>query len=274
MFQRVFLAIVLLLTYSPVIFASTISSLSGVEVQALESGDGTKQSIFTEKNSYEYANISSTLYGYGNLSTGHVGTRTDGAGQAVATMFDTLTFDTGDSESALISFTTSYEGYLSSSSKFSNPYSQFGVRIYDITGISEWLETSSFFNLFDRVTPLASLESLYSDGFYVRFADIGEYDGSDYLFYDQLSGSFTAVSGHTYGIRITSNSYATGDASADFSGTGIFEFTNLDGASYTSGSGAFLNQSNGNSSMVPEPNTMILLSFGLLGIAGFSRRKN
>lgn len=103
-------------------------------------------------------------------------------------------------------------------------------------------------------------------------------DGSAIPILVNLAGSFDVQSDHLYAIALQLIGSETGANSsnslqaADFSHTGTFQFTDLDGLTYTSSSGEFL--SNAAVVTTPEPSSFVLFALGLtLAGAWCARRR-
>ena len=102
-------------------------------------------------------------------------------------------------------------------------------------------------------------------------------DGSVIPILVNLAGSFNVQSDHLYAIAlqlIASESGANSSNSlqaADFSHTGTFQFTALDGLTYTSSSGEFL--SNAAGVTTPEPSSFVLLALGLTLTGAWGARR-
>ena len=274
MLYRLLFTAILFLVNSSFVFATTITPREGIFVEVLASEAYATESLAPY---FEHTSTDGSTQAYGNLSTGQVGSKAIGSdhySQTIVTMYDTLTFDTIDAESASISFASTYDGSLASSDRYSHPYAAFGLMIYDITGIDKWLETKNLFGRYDQTQPIDAAQEIYSGYIEFFFDDIGGiHNGSAYNVYDELFGSVTVESDHTYGIRIFSNTSGSEDSYADFLNTGAFEFVDLNGAIYTSGSGVFLDESNGIPTPIPASMTMLLLGIGLLSIVSASRKK-
>ena len=135
-------------------------------------------------------NSTADIQAFGNVSTGKVGTRVIGSegnsSQSIVSVFDTLNFDTGSSNPVEIFFDLTYEGVLGASSVFNNPRSDSTVRIFDITGLDAWLETSGLFNTTSAIDAATLLTferiSFNLDGL--------ARDGTLFDFNSSISGSF------------------------------------------------------------------------------------
>ncbi len=227
---------------------------------------------------------------YGDLSTGKVGaisSATSGTEyQSSVLAYDTLSF----SSAAEVSFNFSLHGFLSSSSSVNSPSGQGYVKIYDITDIDNWLESSSFFGYYDDINVVSEAVQISGNTVMIGHEKTSYYtdatgwehvdnnllrDGTFHEVSWDLSGSFIADPTKTYGITLgtstySSGGYNSGDSVADFSRTGTFEFTDLGGASFVSSSGAFLTAP----STVPLPPAVWLFGPGLIGLLiGSARRK-
>lgn len=237
--------------------------------------------ISTTSGDFYYSNSTDGASGYGDLNTGMVGANSINVNtQSIFQVFDTLTFDSDTT----VSFEYTLDGILSSTSIFDSPYGQGRIDIYDITGLTSWLESNSVLGLFDQVGVSESVNALSNNtislgldeiqGFSTQEGEIlverelsrdGTLHNVDYT----LSGSFEVDPTKTYGIRLAVN--ALGDNGiADFSNTGSFSFTDLGGASFSSGSGVFLSQQQ---ISVPEPSSVLMFGLALSGLA-FSRKRN
>jgi len=250
---------------APITDSSLVSLLQYDTVSGINAG-----SSYSADSYHSYALTSEAdVQGYGDLATGRVGTRATNTGsytsQSYARVFDTLTFDAA----VEISFDFAYEGALATTSPFGNPRSIGMVGIYDITGLSSWLKTSDFFGA-DLVSSVSEATLVTAVSGQIKDLALPT-DGAFYDYSLMLSGSFMADPTKTYGIQIYSDSYAGSNAGSDFLGTGTFSFTNLNGASYTSGSGTFLSAQTGT---VPEPSVIWLFSLGLIGLIGMSKKNS
>lgn len=211
--------------------------------------------------------VGQDLRGRASLATGEVGTRVDSvgrrSGQALVAMFDTLQFSTPGNGPVTVSYTARYDGELYKPDVFGNAYAVYQVTIYDITGLVSWIESSSFSGLFDTYAPSAQARQLAD----TRFDDLVALGGVQQVDVAE-EGRFQAMPGRRYGIRIVSNSFASGGSRSDFYGTGSFRFTDLGGATFTSGSGSFLSTVGGT---VNEPALPVLA--GLLAALLAGRRQ-
>jgi hypothetical protein len=268
MFLRATVFIFLFLMFNSVSFSAPISSQFGLEVEVQDNATDNYYATFYEESSLNHTYSSGTTYA--DLSTGQTGTST-GSPAFVTKMFDTLTFDIGLSSSADVSFSVSYDGLVSRTSSYSsNPGSDYYLRIYDITGIDEWLDQSSFAGLYDHTSVVDDAPLVFFDYISLSFTDIdgGVSDGTAYYLSGNFSGTLSVESGHTYGIYIGSYTGGGRYGYADFFNTGAFEFTDLNGATFSSGSGVFLSESN----PVPVPAAVLLLGSGLVGLLGIRRK--
>lgn len=223
---------------------------------------------------------------YGDLSTGKVGSLAanfEGSINSIVSVYDTLIFDSV----ANVSFSFMLDGMLASTSPFQQPYGQGRIDIFDVTGLDYWLETSSLFGIPNVGVVSEAMEisvntiSVDMDGVEGYQSDSGAFSISDPLATNGiehdvnhgLSGTFSVDPSKTYGIRLTANAFSDGPGSvANFFNTGTFGFTDLGGASFSSGSGQFLSAQTASS--VPEPSTIVLLCLGLLGLVTRDRFKN
>lgn len=215
----------------------------------------------------------SDIQAIANFATGEVGSRvkdqqtTDTNSRAA--VFDTIRFDTGVSGSARVSFDWSYKATLSATSSFQTPLAASSAIIYDITGLSMWLQTQDFFGaefvtpIFDQVTQVARIDIDLE-------LQNSQKNGNLFPFDVTLSESFLADSSREYGIAIISQVGATGLTDmVDALNTGAFRFTDLDGATVEYGSGVFLSDV----ADLPEPKSIALFATGLVGLGLMSRRR-
>jgi len=275
------------------IYAAPITTDNLIQILQFGGPSLTDSSFSSYSTDSTYSNeFVAGVEAYGDLSSGQVGSissSTSGTSyQSMAKVADTLTFSTATE----VSFNYSVHGFLSADSGeylLPNAYGQGRIDIYDITGIDNWLETSSLFGYFDTVKVVPEAQEISLNTVMFRFGqtsywtqDIGEWididnnlteDGALYEVSFDLSGSFVVDPSKVYGISMGVNTYSSGGGLADFSQTGTFEFTNLGGASFSSSSGAFLTASA--PVPVPLPSTIWLFAPALMGLfVGSARRKS
>ena len=225
--------------------------------------------------------------GFGDITLGLVGARAEStkAGTSLdvlsssTTIFDTVTF----SQSATVSFNVSVTGSFSASSPsvINNLASQASIGIFDLTGTSQWvfgLQGSAFpfclasnCALFQRtVNSNMEWSRTLNENNAVLAETIHNFpqDGGVYNLSIDVPGVLDVQAGTTYGIALSMSALAPGFAvnAADFSNTAAFNFTDLQGATFTSGSGEFL-------TAIPVPAAVWLFLSGLLGLVGFARHK-
>lgn len=207
------------------------------------------------------------LRGRGDLATGEVGTRVDSVtgrqGQVIHALFDTLQFSAASGNPVTVSYSARYVGDLALGGAFSTAYAQYRVSIYDITGLGAWIQSRSVFGLFDVYEAVDSATVVADTNIFRSTRD----DGAGAYDETQL-GTFEALPGHVYGVRIASNSFASDGAMSDFYGTGSFRFTDLGGATFESGSGVFLSADSGT---VDEPSLLVVAA--MLSAAVARRRR-
>jgi len=274
------------LTASGAAYADSVPDRSMTWIRHFENDSLGTAAFFNETSTATpFSNVLASPYGteiiaHGNLETGETGIRYSATspgsrnGQSLVSLYDTLTFETPLNSPTEVSFSFRYEGALSSfgtesSSGFnSHSMASLSVEIYDITGLSSWIESGNtpsdpiYFSsaplLFDGNIGFAVGDEAFIE-VVGPFQDETVIDLSGELFSFDLtkSGSFIADSTKEYGIEIIARGSGFGNATADFLDTGIFQFTELNGSHFNSGSGVFL------SNPVPEPSMLILLAGGI-----------
>jgi hypothetical protein len=216
-----------------------------------------------------------------NLATGQFKAAISGNNAtSTAEGFEFINFGIPGSGTATISYSLSLNGTLSNFDPNGTAEADIGVSLFDVTGI-----TGTF------LTPLPSGGAVVSDG--IPFVDGLDFDslvvgpslgpictntdptficreqfsdnGAQFVVNDSVSGSFVVSGNRNYLIvvglstRLDDDASFTGLAgSADFSHTGTLTFTDLDGATVNSLSGAFLTQS-----PTPEPSVGWMIGLGL-----------
>lgn len=253
--------------------------------QSSRVSEGNLESLYYEK-SLVATNASYSLtpevYGYGDLRTGNIGVRAESINEgetldilsSSVSIFDTVTF----SESATVSFNFTVTGSFSAinPSVAQTLQSVSRIGIFDLTGTSQWifgLEGNAYPVCF---TPDCAIfqRSVNSNMDWSRTVDENNgvlaevthnfpQDGGNYGLSIDVPGAMNVEAGTTYGIALSMNAIAPGWSinSADFSSTVSFSFTDLDGATFTSGSGAFL-------TAVPVPASLWLFVSGILSVFG------
>jgi len=254
--------------YAPAVGAAPIASDFGVWILQ---GDGSFSSSNGAFNSFvaqtSFENIFASQEGNfvqarGDLAHGDVGTFVDASplsnfAQTLVGAFDTVTFSTPGGIPTQVSFSLTLDGHLASNNTLGNPFAQSFIRFYDITGLETWLETRSVFGIFDEVGVRPDAVEVAVVNIDVGFDNSGPINQ---FFFETESSSFLAEPGRTYGVQIGASSAAGDGALSDAINSGALRFTELNGATFESGSGEFL-------SAVPEPSTGLLLGLGLAGLA-------
>ncbi|QGY41960.1 PEP-CTERM sorting domain-containing protein [Pseudodesulfovibrio cashew] len=204
-------------------------------------------------------------------------------------MYDTLSFATSNNSPTSVTMSLSLEGLLSNTSPDGYATSDTSISIYDITGYSSWLEESAYgLGMVTSFTKVATAAINFAVGDqywldllnqWVSFDDMA-YDttGQTYSFDLTKSLTFEADPLKTYGIRIWTSADANGSnegiSASDFYNTSEVGFTELNGATFESGSGAFLaNQGSTAPVATPEPSTILLLGAGLFGLVAVRRKR-
>ena len=220
---------------------------------------------------------------FGNLTTGKVGAISANSTDkfdSIATMRDTLTFDTA----ADVSISYTLDGFLSSTSRFQSASGQGRIDIYDITGVDDWLVEGDFFGI-PQVDVSSEAESISGNRVNISMNGIDAFtqkdgrvqitnelsrDGTKHPVSFTIEDTFTVDPSKIYGISLTAGAFSSEDSVADFLNTGTFAFTDLGDSSFTSGSGLLLSAQQ--PVPVPEPGTLALLALGL-AVLGHTRRK-
>jgi len=279
--------------------ASQLSDDSLIYTYLMENPTGVLLNETTTNTVVEHeatSELGSSIRARGDLSTGSTGaTFIQGSidsqnGQSLVTLYDTLTFFTPYSLETSVTMSLDFDGILANTSTDGYAKASTSVTIYDITGYDNWLyDYDSSEDI--RPGPLSSINKVYEIS--IDFAlgaeryitalsqfpldqTLIDTTGTYYSFDLSKSGTFEVDPFKTYGIKIRTSSNAAGLykglSSAEFYNTSVFEFTNLNGATFQSGSGVFIGSQNSNST-IPEPTTMLLFGVGLIGLAGVSRKK-
>jgi hypothetical protein len=271
------LASILLGYYSFGVQAAPIETDNLIEIFQLNYPDAYSQ---YSTDTYFQNTYSAGVEAYGDLTTGKVGSRSESADgtNSIVSLYDTLSFDAA----AEVEFSFSLDGILASASQFDHPYGQGRIDIYDITGLDNWLVEGDLFGIpqvavsaeaqdqsISANTVLIDMDGI--DGFQTGVGEFSEdanlsRDGSLHEVAYELNGSFIVDPTRVYGIRLTANTFSRGEGSiANFLNTGTFAFTDLGGASFTSGSGSFLSAQQPPVE-VSEPSGILFLGFGLIAL--------
>ncbi|WP_028468580.1 PEP-CTERM sorting domain-containing protein [Neptunomonas japonica] len=278
--------------------AMPINDISLIEVRQFENrttpSENTLIKFTTTNNSVSNAlpsNVGSDIRVRGDLSTGQTGsvaTSTSAETNNIASriqMFDTLNFSTSGGLPTNITFGLNFDGSLTNDGTGISggaSTAQAKVSIFDITGLNTWLVSGGTITY---ANPLALLVAdlriefaVGSQDFIDIFSPSGFFDelivntsGQTFDFDLSKQTSFLADPSKTYGIQLSTRTGTIGGGSSNFLNTSAFQFTNLNGASFTSGSGAFLSNSQVN--FVPEPSSVLLVSTAFLLLIGFRRKR-
>lgn len=94
------------------------------------------------------SSMGSEIRARGSLATGQVGTyaatsNTFSSSQSIVALYDTITF-VGASTPTEVTYSFGFEGSLSRANTFSTAYVHGFVSVYDITGLSAWIESVPF----------------------------------------------------------------------------------------------------------------------------------
>lgn len=228
------------------------------------------------------------------------------------TLFDTLQFDFGELASGLVSFSLGIEGFLVAESANALVLGTGRVTISDVTGLADSfflsgqkafpegallkangstvIETEDAIGvvpdtIVDVAGGLALLDadaaSSVGEGFRIGFADafVAIEDGFAFEEFERnLSGSFTAISGHSYAITVETfalSNIRDGWGGADLLGTTAFAFTDLAGGTLSSASGTFPGSTivlDPPVSAVPDTgSTAAIMACGFAGLIGLRR---
>jgi len=238
--------------------------------------------------------VGSTVQAHASLVTGKTGTLATTSTHpdinntsSSVILFDTLTF-TPDTSKPILSNTLSvtyginFDGGIANTNAFGAGTASTIVTIFDITGLTTWLTETEINGPTDTfVSSSAPVVSETSIDFFVGAQNIidtfppsasfdqaiANTDGTVFNFDLSKTGTFIADPSKTYGISIWTQSGASGlGSSSDFLNTSAFSFTDLNGATFTSGSGSFL------TAAVPLPSVPALLVIGI--IAGWLCRRS
>ncbi len=279
------------------IFTTPLEANSIIQISHLDYSDGDADEPLgyfatSTASSFSDTYIStaqSHVASYGNLANGKVGSIAKGTTgtdyQTSVAMYDTLQFTTPNDQATQISFNLSFDGILSSYLK-GQADAHYTVRIYDITETEHWLEDRRYvgsvypsFASYVDVNVSGAATRIFSESIHFgmnpsndskQYNDLNFFGATNAPTLASLTkqGSITVDPSRGYGIEIVSYASAYGAASANFLNTGTFQFSNLQGASFDSGSGLFLTSSN--VSNVPLPSGIYLLGSSLALL--FARR--
>ena len=241
----------------------------------------------------------SAIQGRASLITGETGTSAITstndpnirAASSVVTLFDTLTFTPDTSLPILpaaipIAYGLGFDGSLANTNPFGASTASTIVTLYDITGLTTWLTQTVLdpayptdVYIFSDAPVVSTLginlfvgaQSIIDSSPILNDFDqaIGNTDGSVFDFNLNKTETFLADPSKTYGISIQTSSVASGlDSFSDFINTSAFNFTNLNGATFASGSGTCL------TSAVSEPSVLALLGIGMIGLMAHRRSRS
>lgn len=245
----------------------------------------------------------SAIEGRASLITGETGTSaaisTDDpnirSASSAVTLFDTLTFTPDTSLPILpamipITYGLSFDGSIANTSPAGGASIATSiVTIYDITGLATWLTekivapefpTDVFISSDAPVVSTLGINLLVAPQRTIDLSPALSYfdaliantDGTVFDFDLSKTETFLADPSKTYGISIRTSSVVGGlnplGSFSDFLNTSTFGFTNLNGATFTSGSGAFL------TAAVPEPSVFALLGIGVIGLMAHRRSRS
>jgi len=274
--------------------AAPITDQSLIQVRQLENtfnGNTNSLENFTTTNNSVSHTLDTTggagsiVKAHGSLVTGKTGTlattSTDpdiNNTSSSIMLFDTLSFSSALPTS--VSYGVNFDGSISNRNVFGAGTASTTVKIYDITGLSTWLTETPIDSPTDTfIFSTAPIVSETSVNFFVGAQNIvdtlppsfdqaiANTDGTVFDFDLNKTGTFIADPTKTYGISIWTQSGASGlGSSSDFLNTSAFSFTDLNGATFSSGSGVFL------SAAVSTPSVPALLGIGI--IAGWLCRRS
>ena len=149
------------------------------------------------------------------------------------------------------------------------------ITIYDITNSgSTWIEEyidntilDTYYSLAPKVSFISNRVSIGTEDWfnatdsipapYSYDQNINDISGLIHSVDITKSDTFTVDPAKTYGIRLEFYGFIKGIGTGDFLNTSSFQFTNLNGSTFISGSGSFLK---GTTNTVPEPRVFFLLT--------------
>ena len=237
----------------------------------------------------------SDIQGYADLSTGKTGNRiitnSLSAARQQILMFDTLTFTTPNGLPTDVSYELKLDGLMANSiqSGFYGVAFSNAITIFDITNSGNtWIEEhisntglDTYYSLAPKVSFVQNRVSIGTEDWFNAMAsvpapyaydqNINDTSGALHSADITKNDTFTVDPTRIYGIRLGFYGFIRGIGTGDFLNTSTFQFTDLNGATFKSGSGYFLK---GTTSTVPEPGAFFLLSIGLIGMFARSKSKS
>jgi hypothetical protein len=276
---------------------ASATSIPGATAQVMNGAvlvSGQQQETFTitpgTSGSISLNSMASTASSSANTTTGQLHLNIQGTTTPGATVdpYDFLTFN----GSGAVSYSLNVTGSLNNAAPDGDVSIGGAVYFYNVTGAtsdvfttssngSEYINTGYLptassgqtFDIYGPSYPSYDLPITYQN--FIVTTEVND-SGAAIPVDVTATGTLNVVAGDTYAIQLlltggSDQPGKTGDQQgANFGDTATFRFTNLNGLTYTSASGAFLS----NTGAVPEPSTLPLAGAALLGLGlAAGRRK-